>query len=211
MKASLTSLLKQLANQPGNRKLAGVAALVLLGGWLVWLQDFSQPAPRAQLPQLHGEPEYYLEVAQLKRYNSEGRHFQTLQGQVVTHYPESQLTTVDRPRLQHWAEDGQLWVLSAREGEMLDQGDLYLHQQVRLTPINPDSLYTPEFLTERLWLDTIQETARTLDPVSFTSPGGTTLGLGLFAQLDLGQVEILEQVRSEYLTEIPTSNTREEP
>ncbi|SFC03928.1 LPS export ABC transporter protein LptC [Marinospirillum celere] len=210
MKA-VTASLQRLLNQPSHRKIGGLVALALLGGWIVWLQDFSQSPPRAQLPQVHGEPDYYLEDATLKRYNAQGRHHQTLEGKVVTHYPNTQLTTVDLPRVHHWSEDGQLWILSALEGEIREDNEIYLQENVRLTPINPDSAYTPEFATQRLWLDTQTETARTPDPVSFSSQGGLTQGLGLFAQLATGQIEILEQVSSEYLTEFTSRNTQEQP
>lgn len=206
----LRSLLEGFTRQPANRKLFSLLALVLLGGWLVWLQDLPRTSPHTPLPQEHGEPDYYLERAELKRYNSEGRHFQTLEGEVVTHYPESDLIQVTRPRLQHWTANEQLWVITALKGEMRDDQEIFLEDEVRLTPINPASAYTPEFLTQRLWLDTQEETAQTPDPVTFQSSTGSTQGQGLFATLDQGQVTILEEVHSHYLTQLPVSENQDQ-
>gem|GEM_PF-1845904 len=195
--------------QPGNRKLFSLLALVLIGGWLVWLQDLSKPPPRTALPQEHGEPDYYLEQAKLKRFNGEGRHFQTLEGEVITHYPESDLTYLTHPYVQHWTQSQQLWVIQAKEGEIRGEEEVFLENEVRLTPINPNSGYTPEFLTRRLWLDIQQETAQTSDPVTFQSPSGITHGKGLFATLDQGQVTILEDIQSHYLTQLPDSENQD--
>ena len=206
----LKSVLLGFILQPSNRKLFSILALALLGGWLVWLQDLPKSSPRTALPQEHGEPDYYLEQAALKRYNSEGRHFQTLEGEVVTHYPDSELTQVTQPLLHHWTENQQLWIIRARQGEMRGENKVFLEKDVRLTPINPESAYTPEFLTQRLWLDTQEETAETPDSVTFFSDTGSTQGLGLFATLDQGQVNLLEDVHSHYLTQLPASEHQDQ-
>ncbi|WP_310695748.1 LPS export ABC transporter periplasmic protein LptC [Marinospirillum sp.] len=205
----LKTAIQGFIQQPGNRKLFSLLALVLVGGWLVWLQDLSQPAPHTALPQEHGEPDYYLEQAELKRFNSEGRHFQTLEGEVITHYPESDLTHLTQPHVRHWTPSQQLWVIQAHDGEIRGEEEIFLENEVRLTPINPNSDYTPEFLTRRLWLDIQQETAQTSDPVTFQSPAGLTQGNGLFATLDQGQVTLLQDVQSHYLTQLPDSENQD--
>lgn len=197
------SKLAAVVRQRAGRSLLIFFTLVLLAGWLMWLETSSQSSPQIALPKEHGEPEYYLEEAKLKRYNSQGQLFQILDGLRVTHYPEQQLTQIKRPVMQHWSDTGQLWRMSAKQGEMYKDQTIYLENQVVISPINPNSSYTPEFLTQRLWLDSQNQTAQTFDPVVFQSPSGTTEGVGLFATLDQGHVHLLEDVKSQYLAQPP--------
>ena len=184
--------------QPGNQRLVAIAGLLLLGVWLAWMQEGTRTPPHASLPGEHGEPEAYIEEARVKRYNASGQHFQTLQAERATHYPEANLSQFAQPRIDHWTTSGQLWVLTARTGELQDQNKLLLQEDVRLQPENPGSLYTPELGTTRLWLNLEEGQAFTSDPVHFTSPAGSTHARGLKATLETGQLELLSQVKSHY-------------
>lgn len=187
-----------LAQAPLIRRGGALLALLLLGALLVWLQDVTQPPPYAPLPTEHGEPDYYIEQARAIRYNAAGERLQILESPQVTHYPENNLALMDQPRVHHYGEDGQIWRITANKAEYRNQQEIYLEDRVRITPLNPDSPYLPEFATQRLWVDLPTEFAHTPDPVTFTSPGGITHGKGLNLKLDTGQAEIPEQAQGQY-------------
>lgn len=202
MSSLAAKLWQHLSNRQMQRLLA-LATLVLLGLVLVWLDTRVVRQPYTELPQEHGEPDYYVEQALLTRYGPDGRLLQTVTSPQVTHYPDSDLVLFNEPVVHHHTEQGLVWRLTARYAEYDANRELYLENQVQIKPLNPDSAYLPEFMTERLWLDTLNHTGQTSDPVSFSSPGGQTRGEGLEIDLNSGLATLLRQVRAEYLPGAP--------
>ncbi|WP_084482820.1 LPS export ABC transporter periplasmic protein LptC [Marinospirillum minutulum] len=184
---------------PSLRKLGALLALIALGILVVGIQDLSLPPPHASLPEQYGEPDYYVEAARLTRFNAEGKRLQTLNSVQATHYPEKDLTLFESPLMHHYSEQGQVWRVVAKRAENLAKKDIYLEEEVIITPLNPDSTYLPEFFTDRLWVDTQTNIAHTKDPVSFISPSGKTTGKGLQLNMDTGLAEILQEVQGSYL------------
>lgn len=184
---------------PSLRKLGALLALISLGVLVVWLQDINLPSPYTRLPEQHGEPDYYIEVARLTRFNAQGQRLQKLDSVQVTHYPEKDLAVFEKPLLHHYSDQGQVWRVIAERAEHLEQGDIYLEKNVVITPLNPDSAYVPEFLTERLWVNSQTHIAHTPDSVSFISPGGITTGKGFELLMNTGLANILEEAKGNYL------------
>lgn len=183
---------------PGIRRAGALLALLLLGAALVWLQDMTEQAPYAPLPSEHGEPDYYIEQARATRYDASGKRLQTLESPQVTHYPANDLALMEDPLVHHYGRDGQLWRITANKAELRSQQEVFLQDNVRITPLNPDSPYLPEFVTQRLWVDLPTEFAHTPDPITLSSPGGITQGKGLNLRLDTGLAEIPEQATGQY-------------
>lgn len=181
------------------RKLGALLALIALGFLVVGIQDLSLPPPYTSLPEQFGEPDYYVEEARLTRFNAEGKRLQTLKSVQATHYPENNLTLFQSPLMHHYSEQGQVWRVVAERAENVDQKDIYLEENVIITPLNPDSTYLPEFYTNRLWVNTQSNIAHTDDPVKFISPSGKTTGKGLQLNMDTGLAEILQEVQGSYL------------
>lgn len=184
---------------PVLRQLGALAVLISLGALLVLLQEINLAAPHAQLPEQYGEPDYYVENASLSRFSAQGERLQTLDAMQVTHYPEKNLAVFENPLLHHYTQQGQMWRVVAKRAEYLGEDEIYLEENVIITPINPNSAYLPEFLTQRLWVNSANNTAQTPDPVSFISPNGKTTGQGLAMQLNTGLAQILHAVESNYL------------
>ncbi len=204
------SKLLALATQAASQRFILLGLLLALGGWLVWIQEATLTRPATSIPQTHGEPDASIQGALLKRYNAQGQLFQILEAEQATHYPEADLTELKLPIINHWTPAGQLWVLSAKLGELQGQEDIFLQDEVRLQPKNPDSAYTPELFTQRLWLNTEQSSAHTPDPVSLVSPAGRTHAVGLEASLNSHQIQLLSQVDSLY-TSRPRLTEQEQP
>ncbi|HKM15484.1 MAG TPA: LPS export ABC transporter periplasmic protein LptC [Marinospirillum sp.] len=181
------------------RKLGTLAVLISLGALLVLLQEINLSAPHTQLPEQYGEPDYYVENASLSRFGAQGQRLQTLDAVQVTHYPEKDLALFETPLLHHYTQQGQIWRVVAKRAKYLGEDEIYLEDKVVITPINPNSVYLPEFLTQRLWINSANNTAQTPDPVSFISPNGKTTGQGLDIQLNTGLAHILQTVQGNYL------------
>lgn len=190
--------LKQLLAQSTWRRLAALSTLVMLAIWLIWLESLPSSSPQVTLPQAHGEPDYYLETAKLRRYNDQGHLFQTLEGERAVHYPDQNLIEIDNPLLQHWTPSQQHWKLQARKGELRNDQIIYFEDQVVITPLNSNSSNRKEFLTDRLWVNTVKETAHTPDQVTFQEERAITKSLGMFANLKQGKITLLNQIESHF-------------
>ncbi|NLW04039.1 MAG: LPS export ABC transporter periplasmic protein LptC [Pseudomonadaceae bacterium] len=184
---------------PSLPKLGALALLISLGALVVWLQDLNLPAPRAQLPEQYGEPDYFVENASLSSFNAQGQRLQKINSVQVTHYPEKDITLFEKPLMHHYTQQGQAWQVVAERAEHLGEDVIYLEEKVVITPLNSNSAYLPKFLTERLWVNNATQTAHTEDPVSFISPSGKTTGQGLQVNLNSGLAEILHSVQGSYL------------
>lgn len=181
------------------RKLGAFLALIALGILVVGIQDLSLPTPHASLPEEYGEPDYYIEEAQLTRFNLQGERIQTLESTQVTHYPENDLALFEKPLMHYYSKQGQVWRVVAERAENQAEDDILLEENVVITPLNPDSTYLPEFYTNHLWVNTQTNIAHTKDPVSFLSPSGKTTGQGFQLDMDTGIAEILQEVQGIYL------------
>lgn len=194
---------------PSLPKLGALIALISIGALMVWLQEINLPTAHTLLPAEHGEPDYYIEVAQLTRFNVQGQRIQRLDSEQVTHYPEQDISLFEKPLMHHYSPQGQVWRVLAERAEHRGENEIYLEDNVVITPINPNSAYIPEFLTDRLWIDSLANLASTPDPVSFISPGGITTGKGFSIELNTGLAEILQEVKGNYLSTPAQQDTKQ--
>lgn len=195
---------------PSLRQFMAVLLLISMGVLLVWLQEINLPAPRTQLPEQYGEPDYYVEHASLSRFDALGQRLQKIDSVQVTHYPEKDLAVFEKPLLHHYAQSGQAWRVVAERAEYLGEDEIYLEDNIIVTPLNTDSAFLPEFFTQRLWVNSTNNIAHTPDPVSFLSPSGKTTGQGLEIHLNSGIAKILQAVEGRYLLPKATQATQEQ-
>ncbi len=193
---------RAVTHRSGARLFYSIGLLILLLGlalWLIWLQEGRLPQPHTPLPAHHGEPSDFIEQPRLIRYDQDGRAYQWLQGTEAVFYPQADRTEIHQPHLLHLNLAGERWIAQAQQGTLTQSSELLLQQNVRLTPDNPATVYTPELQTQRLWLFLDEQTASTQDPVRLVSEGGTTEGIGLQADLNRGTFLLPNAVQGVYL------------
>lgn len=145
--------------------LALLLLLLVLGGVLVLLTD-RQPAPPGPVPQDEaGEPDYYLEQAELVRYDAEGLAHQRLNSPRLVHTPHDDVLRAETPRAELLDNAGRRWTVRGERGTLADQR-LTLSGDARLNA--PDAGWRLD--TQELHLNTRTGHAWSDVPARFEAP-----------------------------------------
>jgi lipopolysaccharide export system protein LptC len=72
--------------------------LVLIAGLSFWLDNAVAPDSKGSGPARH-DPDYWVDNFSVKRFDAEGRPLNMLYGRKMTHFPDTDTTLVDNPRL----------------------------------------------------------------------------------------------------------------
>ncbi|ODC02671.1 LPS export ABC transporter periplasmic protein LptC [Terasakiispira papahanaumokuakeensis] len=181
------------------RKGMALTGLVILGLALYEAQETRHTAPELPLPQVAGEPDYYLEGATLKHYTTLGQLQQTVTTPKLAHYPEQDLTTLLTPKVFGQNAAGQQWDARANSGT-LRQSDtqLQLNQDIVLTLKAPDNRPPLTLTTTTLSVDLPHAQAQTEDPIQITQGEDITRALGLNVDLQQGILILPNQVEGHY-------------
>lgn len=82
-------------------------------------------------PQLN-EPDLYMIKASISQINSRGELQSKIAAERFTHYPLTDVTALDRPNLELFAQDSDMpWTISSSQGRLLE-GSKYRKQAVEL-------------------------------------------------------------------------------
>ena len=72
--------------------------LLLIAGLSFWLDSAVAPENQGNGPLRH-DPDYWVDNFSVKRFDTDGRPLNTLWGQKMTHFPDTDTTLVDNPKL----------------------------------------------------------------------------------------------------------------
>ncbi|TDO12548.1 MULTISPECIES: LPS export ABC transporter periplasmic protein LptC [Halomonas] len=110
-----------------------ILLLLLLGGGLAVL-DLRNTPPIGPIPgDTTGEPDYYLEDAQLTRFDAQGRPHQRLDTPRLSHTPHDDITRLERPQGRLLDNTGRVWLVSSARGTLGAGGNpLTLSGEARL-------------------------------------------------------------------------------
>lgn len=118
--------------------------LLGLGGLIAWLDPWQAPETGPVPTDAAGEPDYFLEQAQLTRFNETGRAHQRLESPRLVHTPHDDVTRAVTPLAHLIDREGRRWIASGDEGRLGAGGN-------PLTLSGDAQLHAPE---ERWRLDT---------------------------------------------------------
>ncbi|AVZ79994.1 LPS export ABC transporter periplasmic protein LptC [Zoogloeaceae bacteirum Par-f-2] len=107
---------------PAHR-LYPVIALALLAGGTYWLARISAPEDDSPRPAERGKPDFVATGARLQGFDANGRERYELLADRISHYPGTDVSLFDKPRLIQRASDGRRLFLTADSGEAYRQGD----------------------------------------------------------------------------------------
>ncbi|WP_426416088.1 LPS export ABC transporter periplasmic protein LptC [Aestuariirhabdus sp. LZHN29] len=181
--------------------------IALLGGILLAYGGFYlyQNTPLRQAltppdtdPRERQEVDFYMQNAQLTRYNEHGALDHRLNAVEVNHYPHNDTTMISEPRMTLLKADGERHI-SARSGKLLPGSeDLELWDDVVMRVLAQDGSERGRLDTDFITLYSGQELASTNRPVTITTPSGVTRAVGMKANLNQDQVQLLSNVRGTY-------------
>ncbi len=172
-------------------------AAVVASGW--WLHRVDLGTIEYQAPVIE-EFDYYLSVFTLDEMDAQGALKHTLLAENLYHYPDTEQSTLARPRLLFFEDNRRIWEISAQKGLILDtdrsvslSGEVHI-QYAGVIDNQDFEVFTDEL---QIWLD--DKHAATADPVRIVQGAGTTWSTGMKVEFDLRRIHLLSDVRGDYV------------
>jgi len=172
----------------------GIIAIVFVGLWLLLSEDQAEPYNIQY--QTSRTSDYAMTDFTMTVMDINGSPARVIKGDEMAHYPDNDSTEIIKP-ITEFIEPGQdTWFIESELGHTQDDSDtILLTGNVIIT--NKDN---PSFqmLTEKLTLDTEQNTAYTDEHVTIHSPQGDTESVGLHAALNDETINLHSKVKGQY-------------
>lgn len=152
--------------------------LFILAALTFWLDRASQFNGSEKKPLRH-DPDYIVDNFTVKRFDAQGKLYQTLQADRMQHYPDDDSTEVELPRMVYHAERptfikaDKAWIDSGGKTVQLEQNVLLIHENIGA----PSTQITSSSMT----VLPDEEVARTQVPVTITQGHSVIHGQGLDA------------------------------
>lgn len=188
--------------KPSIQQLYPLAGLVIVAGASLWLERITTDDEARPSTRTRQEPDFVAERTRLIAFDHDGRQHYELLADKITHHPQTDATTLERPRLRYEV-DGRELHLSSQQGEVLRQGDeVHLTGDVRArrdaAQGSPEMTLASASLT--IWPD--EERAATSDPVAITQGASTAHANGMKSDNIFGTLDLIGNAR----VHIPRSN-----
>ncbi len=172
-------------------RLYPVIALAVLAGATLWLERVTQSDAPRSATEVRQDPDFIGESIRLTTFDQDGRQHYELIADKVVHYPASDLTEFEMPRLRYDTPEGEVRI-SAIRGESRAAGEeIYLAGDVQVIRDglagDPDLTLASRTLT--IWPD--DERAETTDPVVLTRGDSIARGNGMKADNLFGKLELI--------------------
>lgn len=181
-----------ISNLPLAAKL-GIIAIALISLWLLFSDDKVEPQIQNQTSRTS---DYAMTDFTMTVMDIDGTPARVIRGEEMAHYPDNDSTEIIKP-ITEFIEPGQdTWLIESELGHTQDDSDtILLTGNVIITNKNNPSF---QMLTEKLTLDTTQNTAYTDEYVTILSPQGDTESVGLHAALDDETINLHSKVKGQY-------------
>lgn len=149
-------------------------------------------------------PDAFMTEVNYTHYNTQGDFRCRIYAPKVIHFPEQDTATFTNPKMVALTENQLTWVITADRG-ISHQGmkvlDLYDHVVVQR--LNAAKQKTLTMTTTQLTAFPQQRFARTDQPVTIIQPGSVVNSVGLTADLNKGEIQLLSQVQGTYEKQTP--------
>lgn len=144
--------------------------------------------------------DYDLAGFDITTMDSAGQPRYQLQGHSMRHYADDDTAIVLQPRLTVYRHQGAPWLMSAGQAQVAKGAETVLLQEdvklQRVTDVPQDKI---EVQTPALRVMPDRQYADTDQPVTIISDMGVTRAVGMKADLKAEHLELLAQVRGEYV------------
>lgn len=180
-----------------NLSLPAKIGVVLLAVWLVWeLFAPDQGETGSSADSIHRSSDYAMTDFTMTVMNEEGKPSRIIKGSEMSHYPQDDSTEIINPVADFIEAGKDTWVINSDHGHTQGKGEsiLLTGNVIISNKDNPDF----RLLTEKLTLDTVNNTAYTDQAVKILSPQGETDSVGLHAALQDETINLHSRVRGHY-------------
>ncbi len=171
----------------------------MLAALTFWLERLAEGPNGPSAPRDPGTPDFMIDELKATKINSEGRAEYSLAAAKMVHFPASDITEVDQPRLVQWRADAPPVRVSADRGTVSGNGkELYLHGDVVIVREGAPGRGVLRVETKYLQVIPDLEIARTPEHVVITQDGSRLEGVGMEFNNKARELELRSLVSGTY-------------
>jgi len=146
--------------------------------------------------EFHQTSDYSMKNFTITIMDEAGQPSRIIKGEDMAHYPEDDSTTINMLVAHIMKPEQEIWLITSNQGDTQGKGeDILLTGNVIVTKENNNDT---ELRTEKLHLDTEQNTAYTDVAATFKSPNGVTDTVGFHAVLADETINLHSRVKGQY-------------
>jgi lipopolysaccharide export system protein LptC len=166
-------------------------------GWWLYRGD---DAVIADSEPVHEEFDYSLTEFELVEMDAQGELKHALIAENLYHYPDTEQSTLARPRLLFYEDSRMAWEISAVQG-LIRESDrsVLLSGEVHIRYASVSEIQDFEVFTDQILVWPDDRIAETGDPVRIEQDRGVTYSTGMRAEFDMRRIHLLSDVRSDYV------------
>lgn len=144
-------------------------------------------------------PDAYMTEVSYTQFDAQGRWRTRLNSPKIVHYSEQDSATLDSPQLISRTPDQLTWIITADHGTS-QQGlkTVVLTDNVKIQRIRDSTKQVTTLTTTSMTAYPEQKIAKTDQPVKIVEPGITMNAVGLTADLNTGDINLLSGVQGNY-------------
>lgn len=174
-----------------------LAALALLVGLTLWLQQLVQPSGRAS-GKLRHDPDVIVENFNARKLGEDGRVLYTLAARKMVHYPDDDSALLEQVVLEAFEPKQPKMTATADTGRLEQGGDrVFIEGNVVVVREADARNEAARLTTDKLLVLPDDGIARTTSPVKLESPSGQAVAAGM--ELDnRARTLKLDRVRATY-------------
>lgn len=182
------------------RFIAPAALLTCLIGTAALLFDQTQPTPAPAGP---ARPDAYMESITAVMLDQQGRPKMQLKAPKLVYYAQQDATYLSFPELKLYSKSPQPWLITSQRA-IARQGysavDFWEDVHIQRTASLTESATLIE--TSHLLIHPDEKTAETRDSITLTQAHTLIKAVGLFANMDTGNINLLSQTWGEYVPDV---------
>ena len=188
-----------------SRTITLLALLVISAMGINWYQDSAVVNPEViQTPK--SEPDLYMVNANITQFDDTGQVHHYIQAEKFTHYPLTDITSLQRPNLIMYRVDESPWQIESREGQIIpsdaaNEDVVELWDDVIAIQEISDGRFV-RFRTDFLTIIPASNYAETDQLVTIDDNNGTTVAGGMVAHFNPGRFQFYSNGRQRVSTVI---------
>ena len=173
----------------------GLFLMVLAIGYWAYEGSLHSGTPK-KVQSSQQNADYFLEQANILKYNEQGQLDYQLSSESISHYPHNETTLLSLPHMTSYRKPRQITETDALNGKLLSGNEtLILWDNVVMTQNTIKTGKKVRMDTEYLTLYSADGIAETDKPVLITSNNSTTRAIGMKTFYEKGLINLKSRVR----------------
>lgn len=168
-------------------------------GYLTWQAENPDVTSELNAESI-SEADYFLEQVNMSQFDQAGNLLNRLQAKSLSHFAKDNLSLIQAPNVYFSDQNNAQWQIESLNGKLnhaAQQIELTHAINIQLTTNNQQT----QILTDALLVDLQNKTADTDESIKIFSGQYTTNATGMFADINLGTIELKQQVQSQRIVE----------